>query len=227
MLSASRSRTSSATQTPQPHPDPLAADKNGVGVGVENGVGVGVGHGRANANATANATATANAKENLPLRRSSLGFLRRSRSTEIKPLSKKQQALAREQEMEKHRRELAAIPRSPPRLPDLYHGQKPVSLPFGGAAHPDALAVLSSRAGESPESPESPPDRASMEPARASLAVSGAPAPPRPASGAGIDPYARTESMTHRGRYSYASSAVSTINTPRRLRRRKDPTPFK
>lgn len=44
-----------------------------------------------------------------------------------------------------------------------------------------------------------------------------------------VDPYARTESMTHRGRYSYASSAVSTtgINSPRRVRRRKDPTPFK
>ena len=42
-----------------------------------------------------------------------------------------------------------------------------------------------------------------------------------------VDPYARTESMTHRGRYSYASSAVSTLNNPRRVRRRKDPTPYK
>jgi septin family protein len=32
--------------------------------------------------------------------------------------------------------------------------------------------------------------------------------------------------MTHRGRFSYASSAVSSINSPRRVRRRKDPTPF-
>nr|AAL18019.2 Sep4a [Coccidioides posadasii]AAW68429.1 Sep4a [Coccidioides posadasii] len=32
--------------------------------------------------------------------------------------------------------------------------------------------------------------------------------------------------MAHRGRYSYASSAVSTINSPRRVRRRKDPTPY-
>ncbi|KAL2114739.1 hypothetical protein VUR80DRAFT_49 [Thermomyces stellatus] len=51
------------------------------------------------------------------------------------------------------------------------------------------------------------------------------PPPPVPATPA-FDPYARTESMTHRGRYSYASSAVSTINSPRRVRRRKDPTPF-
>jgi hypothetical protein len=42
-----------------------------------------------------------------------------------------------------------------------------------------------------------------------------------------VDPYARTESMTHRGRYSYASSAVSTMTNPRRVRRRKDPTPYK
>lgn len=54
------------------------------------------------------------------------------------------------------------------------------------------------------------------------------PIPVSPPAGAdSIDPYARTESMTHRGRYSYASSAVSTVNSPRRLRRRKDPTPYK
>ncbi|EXJ85390.1 hypothetical protein A1O1_05754 [Capronia coronata CBS 617.96] len=41
-----------------------------------------------------------------------------------------------------------------------------------------------------------------------------------------VDPYARTESMTHRGRYSYATSTISSINSPRRVRRRKDPTPY-
>lgn len=42
------------------------------------------------------------------------------------------------------------------------------------------------------------------------------------------DPYAKEGSMAHRGRYSYAGSATSsTINSPRRVRRRKDPTPFK
>jgi hypothetical protein len=48
-------------------------------------------------------------------------------------------------------------------------------------------------------------------------------------NGESVDPYARTESITHRGRYSYASSAISAsgINSPRRVRRRKDPTPFK
>ena len=55
------------------------------------------------------------------------------------------------------------------------------------------------------------------------------PVPPVPAhlSSEAVDPYARTESMTHRGRYSYASSAVSTMTNPRRVRRRKDPTPYK
>lgn len=58
--------------------------------------------------------------------------------------------------------------------------------------------------------------------------------PPVPASShgsvtdRGFDPMARTESMTNRGRYSYASSAISgNVNSPRRVRRRKDPTPFK
>lgn len=42
-----------------------------------------------------------------------------------------------------------------------------------------------------------------------------------------VDPYARTESMTHRSRYSYAQSTSSAVNSPRRIRRRKDPTPYK
>jgi hypothetical protein len=38
----------------------------------------------------------------------------------------------------------------------------------------------------------------------------------------------RHESMTNRGRYSYASSTVGVnVSSPRRVRRRKDPTPFK
>ncbi|KAJ5780449.1 hypothetical protein N7457_005609 [Penicillium paradoxum] len=55
---------------------------------------------------------------------------------------------------------------------------------------------------------------------------SGVAASPTMAASPVIDPYARTESMTHRGRYSYASSAVSTVNSPRRVRRRKDPTSY-
>jgi hypothetical protein len=43
-----------------------------------------------------------------------------------------------------------------------------------------------------------------------------------------VDPYEdRTQSITNRGRFSYASSHVNAVNSPRRVRRRKDPTPFK
>lgn len=157
-------------------------------------------------------------------RRSSLGLLlRRSKSTELGSKgSKKQQALAREQELERQRREAAAIPKSPPRLPDLYNGSAPPPLPYNDredrAESTGNMAARSNYQG-----------RGSIEPGRSASGT--VPIPPIPSSGGRngdwVDPYARTESMTHRGRYSYASSAVSTINSPRRVRRRKDPTPFK
>jgi hypothetical protein len=174
--------------------------------------------------AEAKLAAIPEASKALPPRRSSLGLLlRRSKSGELKP-SKKQQAIAKEQEAERLRREAAAVSKSPPRLPDLYNGQKPANLPFGGEDRPDSVAIMSNRAGGYA-------GRSSMEPGRSSAATGSVPIPPIPSNGARgndyVDPYARTESMTHRGRYSYASSAVSTINSPRRVRRRKDPTPFK
>jgi hypothetical protein len=145
------------------------------------------------------------ANKALPARRSSLGLLLRRKSGDMKG-SKKQQALAKEQELQ---RQAVAIPQAPPRLPDIYNGAAPPQLqPFGGdsAAHP-------------------------MDNSHLPAAYGNVPIPPIPANGYRngdwVDPYARTESMTHRGRYSYASSAVSTINSPRRVRRRKDPTPFK
>ncbi|KAJ5124177.1 uncharacterized protein N7515_008002 [Penicillium bovifimosum] len=138
-------------------------------------------------------------------RRTSLGFLRRSKSTE--PLgehkfsgNRKKMSKAMEEEMRRQRESYA--PKVPPRLPDL--SPTPQLETFGGEER-DKIAD---------------------------------PTPPRPQSGfaasptmagsspSAIDPYARTESMTHRGRYSYASSAVSTVNSPRRVRRRKDPTSY-
>jgi hypothetical protein len=138
-------------------------------------------------------------------RRTSLGFLRRSKSTE--PLgerkssgSRKRVSKAQAMEEELRRQRESAASKIAPRLPDL--SPTPVLETFGGD-DPAALAAA---------------------------ALEGR-VPPRPSSSAAeainIDPYARTESMTHRGRYSYASSAVSTVNSPRRLRRRKDPTPYK
>lgn len=161
--------------------------------------------------------------KNHPPRRSSLGLLlRRSKSGEFKG-SKKQQAIAaREQELQRQR---DAIPKSPPRLPTLYDGVAPPKLEsFGGENYrPDSVQIATGKVGQYQ-------GRHSMEPGRSSAATGSVPIPPIPNSGRNgdwVDPYARTESMTHRGRYSYASSAVSTINSPRRVRRRKDPTPFK
>lgn len=146
-------------------------------------------------------------------RKSSFGhLLRRSKSTDKK--------LQREQEILRQQREAAAaIPKSPPKLPNLYGGAAPPSIPsFGGEDRTVA-------------DPKGYQGRSSMDPSHSSLATGSVPIPPIPSSGGRngdwVDPYARTESMTHRGRYSYASSAVSTINSPRRVRRRKDPTPFK
>ncbi|GAB1211301.1 hypothetical protein ATERTT37_000414 [Aspergillus terreus] len=137
---------------------------------------------------------------------SSLAFLRRSKSTEPlgerKPSaskSKKKQAM--EEELRRQRE--ASMPKQPPRLPDL--SPTPVLETFGGDERVDSLAALSS-----PSNPHQIPSRSAM-----STPVAN-----------DYDPYARTESMTHRGRFSYASSAVSTVNSPRRLRRRKDPTPY-
>jgi hypothetical protein len=163
------------------------------------------------------------AEKNHPPRRSSLGLLlRRTKSIEFKG-NKKQQALAREQELQRQR-EAAAVPKSPPRLPNLYNGAPPPKFDsFGGEDHrPDSVAIATGKTGQY--------SRHSMEPGRSSTATGSVPIPPIPNNGRNgdwVDPYARTESMTHRGRYSYASSAVSTINSPRRVRRRKDPTPFK
>lgn len=159
-----------------------------------------------------------------PPRRSSLGLLlRRTKSGDLGSRGgKKQQAALREQELERQRREAAAIPKSPPKLPTLYNGAAPPQLQtFGGEDRPDSVAIVSGRGYTG---------RSSMEPPRAMSATANVPIPPIPngsRNGEWVDPYARTESMTHRGRYSYASSAVSTINSPRRIRRRKDPTPFK
>ncbi len=148
-------------------------------------------------------------------RRPSFGMLlRRSKSSELKG----KKALAREQELQRQRE--AAIPKSPPRLPVLYNGAPAPNLQtsFG---EPVSDANGSASSAEYYNGNYTP--RPSMEPSRSYMSV---PMPPVP-TGAWVDPYARTESMTHRGRYSYASSAISTINSPRRVRRRKDPTPFK
>jgi hypothetical protein len=136
-------------------------------------------------------------------RNSSLGsrFLRRSKSTE--PLSDRKSSgsrLLRKKSSEKD--ELARQQESNAVLP------QPPKLP-NFSSYPQ----LHSFGGEMADQSKS----------------ASVPVPPVPSSSTNevVDPYARTESMTHRGRYSYASSAISTMTNPRRVRRRKDPTPYK
>ncbi|KAI8962630.1 hypothetical protein F5Y11DRAFT_182783 [Daldinia sp. FL1419] len=149
-------------------------------------------------------------------RRTSFGMLlRRSKSGDLGKGGRKHHKEVPQRE---------SVPKSPPRLPALYNGAQPEPLQsFGGDTRPDSIAIVS---GKVDHSFHHHPPRPSIDPGRPSMSsVASPPVPPVP-SGMYVDPYARTESMTHRGRYSYASSAISTINSPRRVRRRKDPTPF-
>lgn len=160
-------------------------------------------------------------------KRTSLGFLRRAKSTEPlgdrKPsgkMSRKQKEQLKEEEL-RRQREAAAVPKYAPRLPDL--APPPQLNTFGGEdARPDSIAIISNQLGRY----QSPPSTSQLR-AHALAAPAPAAVPPKSSNSENTDPYARTESMTHRGRLSYASSSVSTINNPRKVRRRKDPTPYK
>lgn len=174
----------------------------------------------------------------MPPRRTSLGFLRRaksgeplnsgSRSASGGKLTKKQQRVTQEQEQLRQEREAAERAKYPPKLPDF--SPSPQLRTFGGEETSSSGEGLESSRAAGRNRRYMP--RSSME-NPVSTNSYGVPMPPLPGTaisgenGDCVDPYARTESMTHRGRYSYASSAVSTINSPRRVRRRKDPTPFK
>ncbi|KAI9841262.1 MAG: hypothetical protein M1837_000798 [Sclerophora amabilis] len=160
-----------------------------------------------------------NGRAEQPMRRTSLNFLRRIKSSErvsgrtpSGKLSKKQHALQQEEML---RRERESKSRLPPKLPDLYNGTTPPQ-PIrtfgddGGAASPSPRPTTNTRGSPESQIPVVPPIPGTYQNARGEF----------------VDPYARTGSMTHRGRYSFASTAVSTINSPRRVRRRKDPTPF-
>ncbi|KAM5452425.1 hypothetical protein MaudCBS49596_003243 [Microsporum audouinii] len=148
------------------------------------------------------------------LRRTSLGFLRRSKSTEqvaerknSNKISKKMLKEQAREEEARRQREAAAVPKHAPRLPDL--SPPPQLNSFGGEKMTSyqyhQYSQLQNMTMDVPPVPPLPPG------ARAALSR---------------DPYAGSDSMAQRGRYSYASSAVSTINSPRRVRRRKDPTPY-
>lgn len=155
-------------------------------------------------------------------------------------MSRKQKALAKEEAL-RRQREAAMLPREPPRLPS--YSAFPHIATFGGEdARPDSIAIVSNKAGIANRNQHPSQRHNSHNFSRPSVdnhRMAGNPTPPSglavappmagtsPHSYMDYDPYPRTESMTHRGRYSYASSQHSTVNSPRRVRRRKDPTPFK
>jgi hypothetical protein len=132
------------------------------------------------------------------------------------------------QEAERQEQERLARQRAPPpRLPS--HHPLPGIDSFGGDEARHNNATNFSRPGNSMPSSSY---NSSSSPA---YAVRGEGVPSSPPAGKSNGEYVdgssvveRHESMTHRGRYSYASSIVP-VNTssPRRIRRRKDPTPFK
>ncbi|KKA27906.1 hypothetical protein TD95_004201 [Thielaviopsis punctulata] len=137
-------------------------------------------------------------------------LLRRSKSSELK--GKKAREI-QEQLQKQH-----AIPKMPPKLPEFNKEGEQLSQAFGSDQLSEAPSIT-----PGPREPYS--DRPSMDPGHGYIATS-PPPPPIPAAVASVDPYARTESMTNRGRYSYASTTTTPLSNPRRLRRRKDPTPF-
>ena len=169
-------------------------------------------------------------------RKGSFSFLRRSKSRERsvsdgstpqRKLSKKASKRIREEEMRKMR---DSIPSQPPRIPAV--PSQPKIQTFGGDdSRPESIAVMSNRAAGS--YPQRLAQKTSQE-AIGSNYYRGMPIPPvppippipghTPSQGGFVD---SDESMANRGRYSYASSAISTINSPRKIRRRKDPTPYK
>ena len=155
----------------------------------------------------------------LPVRRSHLGFLRRSRSGD--PV-----------------RMPVVAPSPPPKLPDLpVNAASPTDFP-AHLLRDDERTSVDILTGTLDE-----PARNGVHKSTDLHAALGGFVPGRMSSDSVIgpsgeylkssplpiteDPYANVGSMAHRGRYSYASSAVSTLNSPRRVRRRKDPTPFK
>ena len=133
-------------------------------------------------------------------RSTSLGFLRRSKSNDLLGERKASNKLTRRRQKEleeEDERKRQTAGKIPPKLPGL--SPQAQLQPFGDMS-------------------------------KDGKPMNGVPpVPPIPTKGDNqqFDPYARTESMTHRGRYSYANSTVSTLNSPRRVRRRKDPTPYK
>lgn len=148
-------------------------------------------------------------------RRGSFGFLKRGKSVERSnsrknaPGAKLTKRQVKEAQLAAQR-EAAALSKEPPQIPGL---TKPAPLQsFDGASDPK------------PSENHYP---SYTRPKDGRTTPYGVPIPPIPDKHRFIDPYDRGFSITNRSRSSYASSMISTINSPRRVRKRNDPTPFK
>lgn len=149
-------------------------------------------------------------------RRTSFSFLRRNKSVER--LNSKRSVSGgklHKKPSKSEAPETPGIPDRAPRIPDIT--AQPRLSTFGGDG----------AGGSANNTPRKHYSQTQPMASRSSPYNVPIPQVPTNPEAAEFDPYARTESMTNRGRYSYASSAVSTLNSPRRVRRRKDPTPFK
>ena len=165
-------------------------------------------------------------------RKGSFSFLRRSKSRDrsastgnppARKLSRKVSKKMQEEEMRKLREQIG---RNPPRIPVV--PSQPEIKTFGGEdRRSDTAAIMSDRSAGT--FPQRLAQKASTEYAGSDYyrGVPVPPVPPVPPMPGQTPTQAGFETMVNRGRYSYDSSAVSTINSPRKVRRRKDPTPFK
>ncbi|KAK7541356.1 hypothetical protein IWX49DRAFT_436435 [Phyllosticta citricarpa] len=193
---------------------------------------------------TMNPTATAAAAPPPPAadlsRHSSFSFLRRQKSTDGAKMGKRQQKQQAKEELLRQQREQEALAKRPPQLPEMTMPSTTTAVDttfgtFGGSPdntnnlRPDSYHYVSHKA-----TSFSRPLMDRRNPSASPVAVP-PPIPQSPSSAtqnyihssSPYDPAQRSESMAHRGRSSYASSIASpAVNSPRRVRRRKDPTAF-
>lgn len=111
------------------------------------------------------------------------------------------------------------VPQTPPRLPelDIAKGTGSPMRTFGGV--PPSHQASSPPGQSLPKPSIDLPSRDAAHPDQSKEENV------KPGFDMNQDPF-QGASITNRGRYSYASSAVSTVHGPRRLRKRKDPVPF-
>ena len=151
-----------------------------------------------------------NHQNKLPLRKASLRFLRRSKSSD-RPLSERKLSTGKV-----HRTLKKPLPKEEEEARRLQASHQPPRLPFLDTSFQSRTFeqdLRDTRITHNMSIPPPPP----------------IPSDDSPTATSKFDPYASREgSITHRGRYSYTSNAASGgINGPRKLRRRKDPTPYK